>query len=80
MYVCVDVCVCVRVYAYLCVCACLHVFLCLHLYLCVCAGTDEAAIIQIMASHSNEQRREIEKQFKTMYGRVRNTVDYYQYL
>ncbi|KAK7091055.1 annexin A4-like [Littorina saxatilis] len=32
-------------------------------------GTDEAAIIQILATHTNSQRREIEKQYKTMYGR-----------
>ncbi|XP_076435473.1 annexin A7-like [Babylonia areolata] len=32
-------------------------------------GTDEAAIIQILATHNNEQRREIERLFKTMHGR-----------
>jgi len=32
-------------------------------------GTDEAAIIKILTSHCNQQRREIEKQYKTMYGR-----------
>lgn len=32
-------------------------------------GTDEAAIIQILAHHTNDQRREIERQYKTMFGR-----------
>ncbi|KAL8600662.1 hypothetical protein ACOMHN_006728 [Nucella lapillus] len=32
-------------------------------------GTDEAAIIQILSTHTNEQRREIERLFKTMHGR-----------
>lgn len=32
-------------------------------------GTDEAAIIKVLASHNNEQRQEIEKMFKTMYGK-----------
>lgn len=32
-------------------------------------GTDEAAIIKIMTSHSNQQRQEIEKVFKAMYGK-----------
>ncbi|XP_076453734.1 annexin A11-like [Babylonia areolata] len=32
-------------------------------------GTDEAAIIHILVNHTNDQRREIERQYKTMYGR-----------
>jgi len=32
-------------------------------------GTDEAAIIRVLTSHNNEQRQEIEKMFKTMYGK-----------
>jgi len=32
-------------------------------------GTDEAAIIKVLTTHDNEQRQEIEKMFKTMYGK-----------
>ncbi|XP_002734698.1 annexin B9-like [Saccoglossus kowalevskii] len=32
-------------------------------------GTDEAAIIQLITSRSNEQRQKIKLQFKTMYGK-----------
>lgn len=32
-------------------------------------GTDEAAIIKVLAGHNNAQRQEIEKIFKTMYGK-----------
>ncbi|XP_050389120.2 annexin A11 [Patella vulgata] len=32
-------------------------------------GTDEAAIIDVFRSHSNEQRVQIERQFKTNYGK-----------
>lgn len=34
-------------------------------------GTDEDAIIEIITKRSNEQRRQIATQFKTMYGQVR---------
>ncbi|ESO86335.1 hypothetical protein LOTGIDRAFT_195070 [Lottia gigantea] len=32
-------------------------------------GTDEAAIIDVVAHHSNQQRIQIEKQYKTSYGK-----------
>ena len=33
-------------------------------------GTDETAIINVMAKRSNEQRLELVKMYKTMYGKV----------
>ena len=36
-------------------------------------GTDEKAIIKVLANRSNYQRQEIEKAFKTMYGKVNMT-------
>lgn len=34
-------------------------------------GTDENAIVQVIASHTNQQRQEIKEKYKTMYGKVR---------
>lgn len=33
-------------------------------------GTDEKAIIQVLANRNNQQRQQIESQFKTLYGKV----------
>lgn len=33
-------------------------------------GTDEKAIINVLANRSNMQRQQIELQFKTLYGKV----------
>ena len=35
-------------------------------------GTDEKAIIDVLAHRTNEQRQQIKTMFKTMYGRVRS--------
>ena len=32
-------------------------------------GTDEKAIIQVLANRTNAQRQQIEAQFKTLYGK-----------
>ena len=37
---------------------------------CCNAGTDEAAIIHVVATRCNAQRQQMKTMFKTMYGRV----------
>lgn len=36
----------------------------------VLSGTDEQAIVDVVASRSNDQRQKIKAAFKTMYGKV----------
>jgi hypothetical protein len=33
-------------------------------------GTNEKALIDILASHNNAQRQALKKKYKTMYGKV----------
>ena len=44
------------------------------LALCAYSGTDEKAIIDVLSRRSNSQRQELKIMFKTMYGKVRNSV------
>jgi len=39
-----------------------------------CSGTDEKAIIGVLAYRSNHQRQRIKQSFKSMYGKVSNHV------
>lgn len=46
-----------------------------HMKLLFCLqGTDEQAIINVVANRSNDQRQKIKAAFKTMYGKVRSIV------
>lgn len=47
-----------------------HVFKHL-LMLSVIVGTDENAIIEVLAGHINYERQEIKKMYKTMFGQVK---------
>lgn len=40
------------------------------LMLSVIVGTDENAIIEVLAGHINYERQEIKKMYKTMFGQV----------
>lgn len=40
--------------------------------LSVIIGTDENAIIEVLAGHINNERQEIKKMYKTMFGQVYN--------
>lgn len=33
-------------------------------------GTDENVIVEVIGTHTNEQRQEIKDKYKTMYGKV----------
>lgn len=39
--------------------------------LSVIVGTDENAIIEVLAGHINYERQEIKKMYKTMFGQVK---------
>ncbi len=39
------------------------------------SGTDEDAIVKIVADHTNKQRQEIKAVYKTMFGRVSVTLN-----
>lgn len=41
------------------------------LMLSVIVGTDENAIIEVLAGHINYERQEIKKMYKTMFGQVK---------
>lgn len=45
----------------------------MELFFCL-QGTDEQAIINVVANRSNDQRQKIKAAFKTMYGKVRSVV------
>lgn len=56
---------------------CSFTYMCIHVHtyhhgvcLYACAGTDEKAIINVLAYRSNSQRQDIKIKFKALYGKV----------
>jgi hypothetical protein len=43
-------------------------------YFCIFSGTDEKAIIDILAYRTNSQRQDIKKMFKTCFGKVKYEI------
>jgi hypothetical protein len=54
----------------------MYSFVSLGFNACFELGTDEKAIIDVLARCSNEQRQKTKALFKTMYGKVSDTVLY----
>lgn len=47
------------------------------LMLSVIVGTDENAIIEVLAGHINYERQEIKKMYKTMFGQVNRSREFW---